>query len=199
MIRINLLPIKAIKAEFSRRQELFTAGLTLGLTLVLIIGHYLLQSYRLSGLEKELEGLRSEIQTLNVTVKGVDDLERTIKDLQGKHNAIEQLTQKKTGPVRVMESLSSATPPKLWLTRFRETGGNLALDGLAIDHQTIADFLKELSSSAYFKNVDLVETTQIQQDNVPLKKFSIKSTLTYGAPPPQQAGSLSDPKEGKQR
>ena len=198
MIRINLLPIKAIKAEFSRRQELFTAGLALGLTLVLIIGHYLLQSYRLSGLEKELEGLRSEIQTLTVKVKGVDDLERKIKDLKGKHKVIEELNTKKTGPVRVMESLSSATPPKLWLTRFRETGGNLALDGLAIDHQTIADFLKALSSSAYFKNVDLVETTQIQQDGVPLKKFSIKSTLVYESPPPQQTEVISASKEGKQ-
>jgi type IV pilus assembly protein PilN len=198
MIRINLLPIKAIKAEFSRRQELFTAGLTLGLALVLTIGHYLFQSYRLSGREKELEGLRSEIQTLTVKVKGVDDLERKIKDLKGKHKVIEELNTKKTGPVRVMESLSSATPPKLWLTRFRETGGNLALDGLAIDHQTIADFLKALSSSAYFKNVNLVETTQIQKDGVPLKKFSIKSTLVYESPPPQQTEVISAPKEGKQ-
>jgi type IV pilus assembly protein PilN len=197
MIRINLLPIKAIKAEFSRRQELLTAGLILGLTLVLIIGHYLFQSYRLSGLEKELEGLRSEIQVLNAKVKGADDLQNKIKDLQGKYNVIKDLNQKKTGPVRVMESLSSATPPKLWLTQFRETGGNLSLDGLAIDHQTIADFLKALSKSVYFKNVDLVETTQIQQDNVPLKKFSIKSTLVYEPSPPQQAGSTSDPKDGK--
>lgn len=198
MIRVNLLPIKAIKAEFSRRQELFTAGLILGATLVLIIGHYLLQSYRLSGLEKELEGLRSEIQILNAKVKGADDLQMKIKDLQGKHRVIEELNQKKTGPVRVMESLSSATPAKLWLTQFRETGGNLSLDGLAIDHQTIADFLKALSNSAYFKNVDLVETTQIQQDGVPLKKFSVKSTLVYEPSPPQQAESLSGPRKGKQ-
>lgn len=198
MIRINLLPVKQIKAEFSRRQELLIAGATLGVTLILIIGHYLFQSYRLSSQQKELAGLQSEIQTLIAKVKGVEDLEGKIKDLKGKYQVIEELNKKKTGPVRVMESLSSATPPKLWLTQFRETGGNVTLDGLAIDHQTIADFLKALSSSAYFKNVDLIETTQIQQDGVSLKKFSLKATLVYEPPPAQQAKSLSDPKEEKQ-
>ncbi len=200
MIRINLLPVRAIKAEFGRRRELVITGLSLGLLIVLILGLYLFQSYRLYGLGKDLASLRKEIEALNVQAKGVGELQKKIGELKGKLEVINNLNKKKTGPVRVMESLSSATPPRLWLTEFKENKGNLTISGLAVDNQTIADFLKALSSYDYFKNVDLVEATQIDQEGIPLKRFSIKSNLLYQVPPPtgpEKAGAPSATKEVK--
>lgn len=180
MIRLNLLPVREIKAKTGRRQDLMAAGLSLALTAALIVGLYLFHAYRLSNLGKELAHLQKEIETLTVQAKGVAQLQRKIDDLKGKLKAIKELNTKKTGPVRVMESLSSATPSRLWLTLFKETGGAVTINGRAIDNQTIADFLKALSSSVYFTKVELVETTKIEQEGIPLKKFSIKSHLLYG-------------------
>jgi type IV pilus assembly protein PilN len=67
----------------------------------------------------------------------------------------------------------------LWLTEFKENGGSLTVTGMAVDNQTIADFLKALQSSQYFKDVDLVETVQSQQDKQALKKFAVRSRLLY--------------------
>ena len=187
MIRINLLSVREIRAEFGRRQELTIAGVSLALTLALALGVHLFQSIQLSKLEKEQEGLGKEIGLLNAKVKEVGDLRKNISDLKAKNQVIEDLMKKKTGPVRIMESLSSATPSRLWLMEFKETGGNLAISGLAVDNQTIADFLKALAASAHFKNVELVETTQIEQEGVPLKKFSLKSSLLYQLPAPPAA------------
>jgi len=184
MIRINLLPLKEIKAEFGRRQQLIVAGVCLGVAVAAIIGLYLFQSYRLSNLEKELAGLRKEIETLNVQVKGVAELEKKVAEVRGKIKVIDDLNKMRTGPVRVMESLSSVTPTRLWLTQYRETGGNLHMEGLAIDHQTIADFLKALSGSAHFKNVELIETTQVEEEGVPLKRFAARANVLYQLPPP---------------
>jgi type IV pilus assembly protein PilN len=78
-----------------------------------------------------------------------------------------------------MESLSGATPPRLWLTEFKENAGSLAVNGMAVDNQTVADFLKALSTSAYFKDVELVESSQAEQDKLLLKKFSVRSRLVY--------------------
>ncbi|MGH7770727.1 MAG: PilN domain-containing protein [Candidatus Binatia bacterium] len=200
MIRINLLPVKAIKAEFGRRRELVIAGLSLGMAIALMLGLYLFQSYRLHTLGKGLASLRKEIDALNVQVKDIGELQKRNRELQSKLDAINSLSKKKTGPVRVMESLSSATPSRLWLTEFKDNKGNLTITGLAVDNQTIADFLKALSTHEYFQNVDLVEATQIEQDGVPLKRFSIKSTLLYQVPPPsspEKAGAPSATKEGK--
>ena len=189
MIRINLLPVKELTAEVGRRQDLLLAGLSLCLTIALAVGLYLFQSFRLYGLRTEADGLKKEVETLNVQLKEVGDLQQIVKALEQKIKVIDDLTKKKVGPVKVMESLSLATPSRLWLTEFKESGGNLTIIGFAIDNQTVADFLKSLSTFAYFSNVDLVETTQVDQDGIPLKKFSIRSQVFYQPPSPPPAPS----------
>lgn len=202
MIRINLLPLREIEAEVGRRKELIISGLCLGFAAALVLGVYGFQSYRLSSLSRELDALKKEVEALDAKAKGVAELEKKIGDLKGKLKVIDELNQKKVGPVRVLESLSSATPARLWLTEFKETSGSVSVSGIAIDNQTIADFLKALSSLAYFKNVDLVETTQIMQEGLPLKKFSVRSTIVYDAPPsssPDKSGATPIAKEVKKR
>ena len=200
MIRINLLPVKQISAEVGRRQDLLVAGLSVSMTAALVVGLYMFQSYRLFSLGSEASGLKKEIEALNVQLKEVGDLQQKVQALEQKIKVIDDLTKKKVGPVKIMESLSLATPARLWLTEFRESGGNLTLGGLAVDNQTVADFLKSLATSAYFANVDLVETTQVEQEGVPLKKFSIRSQLLYQAalPPasPQKPAAPPAPAKG---
>jgi type IV pilus assembly protein PilN len=179
MIRINLLPVKEIKAEVSRRRELTLGALCLGAVLAGIAGLYVVQYSRIAGLENELETLRAELAALNVKAKGVSDLQAKITEVKTKHQVIEDIDKKKSGPVRVMQSLSAATPGPLWLTQFKETGGSLTITGVATDNQTIAEFLKALGSHAYFKDTELVETTQTDQAGVAPKRFSIRSRLQY--------------------
>ena len=202
MIRINLLPVKELTAEVGRRQELLIAGLSLGLTVALAVGVYLFQGVRLYSLGTEADGLKKEIETLNVQLQEVGDLRQKVKALEEKIKVIDDLTKKKVGPVKIMESLSLATPTRLWVTEFKESGGNLAINGIAVDNQTVADFLKSLSTFVYFNNVDLVETTQIEQDGVSLKKFSIRSQLLYQPPPApaptQKAGTTPAPAPTKE-
>jgi len=139
MIRINLLPVKELKAEVVRRRELMIGGVSLALTSVLILGIYAYQWRQASVVEKELDELRNELQVLNVKAKDVAELQRKIKEFEGKNKVIEDINKKKSGPVRVMESLALATPSALWLTEFKETGGNLTITGVAVDNQTCQD------------------------------------------------------------
>jgi len=140
MIRINLLPVKELTAEVGRRQELVIASLILGLTVALAATLYVFQFYRLYGLGTEVASLKKEIEPLNVQLKEVGDLRQRVKALEQKIKVIDDLTKKRVGPVKVLESLSLATPSRLWLTEFKETGGNLTVSGLAVDNQTVADF-----------------------------------------------------------
>ena len=182
MIRINLLPVREIKAEVGRRNDLIVAGLSLALTTVMIVGFYLVQSYRRSSFETELADLQKEIAALDVQVKEVGDLEKKISDLKSKLQVIEDLNKKKIGPVRVMESLTSAIPGRLWLTEFKESSGSLSLNGNAFDNQTIADFLRALARSVYFKDIDLIESSQ--DEKIKPLKFSVKGQVLYQPPPP---------------
>jgi len=182
MIRINLLPVREIAAEVSRRRDLTIGVSVLAATAVVLTGIYFYQSSRLSRLGDELAALRQEIQVLNIKLKEVADLQNKIKEFKGKHKVIEDISKQKVGPVRVMESLSAATPSGLWLTEFREAGGTLVINGLAVDNQTVADFLRSLETYAYFSNVELIETTKADEKTGPYKKFSIRTRVLYQPP-----------------
>ena len=85
----------------------------------------------------------------------------------------------------MLADLSGATPDKLWLTDFSEKGGSIRLSGLGVDEQTVADFMRRLSTSPYFRNVDLEETSEAKGDpkkNVgKSKRFVIRAQVNYAA------------------
>jgi type IV pilus assembly protein PilN len=182
MIRINLLPIKQLKAEVTRRREIFIGAAALGITLLVLGSMHLLQSFQLSSLETELAQLRGELQALNTKIKELGDLQNKIKEARGKNKIIDDLKKKKSGPVLVMENLANATPATLWLTDLKESGGSLALSGLAVDNKTVADFMTALEASKHFKSVELIETTEGVGPTVGFKKFAIKTGVLYQPP-----------------
>ena len=179
MIRINLLPLKELRAEVTRRREIVIGSVILGVALALLIASYSYQSYRLAQMQKEFADLRTELVALNLKVSQAGDLQNRVKEFNGKHKVIVDLNKKKTGPVGVMESLAAATPARLWLTEFKEVGGKLTMTGFPADNQTVADFLKALARTDYFRDVELVETTEGTPDRAGYKRFSIRSTVFY--------------------
>jgi type IV pilus assembly protein PilN len=178
MIHINLLPVRELVAGVRRRRELTVGAIVVGVAALILAGLFSYQVYALTTLNKELTTLRTDIQALNVKVKEVGELQTRIKEFNSKHKVIADLNRKKSGPVGVMESLSVATPSRLWLTEFKEIGGKLTISGLAADNQTVADFLKSLATTVYFRDVELVETTQGQEAGA-FKKFTIRTALYY--------------------
>jgi type IV pilus assembly protein PilN len=189
MILINLLPIKQLQAEVTRRREIIIGSVVLGTALLVLLGTYLYQSYQLTQRENELAQLRTELQALNAKVKEVADLQTRIKDLRGKQKIIEDLNNKKTGPVRVMESLSLATPATLWLTDLRDVGGILSLNGLAIDNETVANFMRSLAESKHFTHVEVVETIQGTGPLSAFKKFAIQARIIHRPPGDSPTGA----------
>ena len=178
MIHINLLPVRELVAGVRRRRELTVGAIVVGVAALILAGLFSYQVYALTTLNKELTTLRTDIQVLNVKVKEVGELQTRIKEFNSKHKVIADLNRKKSGPVGVMESLSVATPSRLWLTEFKEIGGKLTISGFAADNQTVADFLKSLTTTVYFRDVELVETTQGQEAGA-FKKFTIRTSLYY--------------------
>ncbi|MGH7888544.1 MAG: PilN domain-containing protein [Candidatus Binatia bacterium] len=198
MIRINLLPFKQLAAEVSRRREITIGAVVLGVALTALGAVHLLQAYQLSGLEAELAQLRGELQALNTKIKEIGDLQNKIKEARGKNKIIDDLKKKKSGPVLVMENLANATPSTLWLTDLKESGGNLALSGLAADNKTVADFISGLEASKHFKSVELIETTEGAGPTAGFKKFAIKTGVLYQAPEAAPAETKTTPAAKKE-
>lgn len=200
MIRLNLLPVRELNAESDRRRDLIVTGVSLATTTAILVGIYLYQSAQLSTLANELPAIRKEVEVLNGKVKELGNLEAKIKELKSKHKVIEDLRDQKIGPTLVMDSLAAAIPSSLWLVELKQSGGSLIINGLAMDNQSVAEFIRSLSRSGHFQNVELVETTQADQKTGPFKKFSIQSGISYrlpATPVGASAPTQADPKGNK--
>jgi type IV pilus assembly protein PilN len=207
MIRINLLPVKETQRAIGRRQQVSVALLAFVLALLVMIIPYMLQGRTLGRLDTGIEQLRAEIKKLDEQTREARDLDKKRKELEAKLKVIGDLNRKRVGPVHILEDLSAATPEKLWVVDFTDTGGQATITGMALDNQTIAVFMRQLETSKYFFEVDLVETSQSQPirgvisgaDGGALKKFIIKAHLDYlgAGGRPQAPASETAPAEGK--
>ena len=190
MIRINLLPVKQAAQAERQRQEVTRFVLVLGLLAALAVFGRLNQARQLSALDSEIGEVERSVAALEKQVKDVQDLEQKQKALDAKLKVIADLGRKRVGPVGVLNDLGVSTPDRVWLTDFTEAGGAATITGNALDNQIVAEFLRNLSKSAYFTTVDLVET---QQDQAPggitLRKFIIKATINYAAVPAEAGGT----------
>ena len=144
--------------------------------------------------QAEADEHQAELAQLSQKHNAAIQLDRKRKELEAKVQTIKILERQRKGPVHVLDDLGAATPDTLWLTEMRESGGMVTLMGRGLDNQTIAMFMRNLSASPYFTNVDLVETKQVEEGQAKLKEFSIRANVLYGGrplptpvPPPAEA------------
>ena len=194
MIRINLLPTEEVERAADQRQQIATVGLVVAVSLLALIVIHSVQAAQTARANHRLTQVREELEAITGPYQELVKIQAQQKELEEKLKVITQLEARSGGPVKVMTDLSGAMPDKLWLTEFNEAAGTVKMSGYSVDEQTIADFLRRLGSSSYFTGVDLEETTQVTQENVKQKKFTLKAQVNYaGGPPPAAAPAGAAP------
>lgn len=172
MIRINLLGEQVDDSKVFVTHAAVSGGAMLA-TLVLCA---LLQSNAMSRVEtvrSEKEQLEMRLMELKKVTKRVESLEANKKLLREKLQTISVLKLKKRGPVQIVDSMRAALPERAWLLSSKQKAGNLEISGLALDNQTISEFMGNLKKSDYFGKVDLVVSTQKVKDKVKMKQFLV--------------------------
>lgn len=173
MVKINLLPIKS---ELRRKALIeHIVLLVLCVTLVFILSWFVQTSvnHQKEVLQQEVTQTKLEIKKLTAEAGEIEKFKKQKQELERKLGIIQNLNTKKSGPVEVLDQLSLIIPEKAWITSLKNSGGSLALDGVAVDNPTIATFMKKLQSSQYFDNVVLL----LAQKSGDFHKFTIKCTI----------------------
>ena len=107
---------------------------------------------------------------------------------------IEQLRRNQTGPVRLLDEISRALPPMVWLTSLEQSsdGREVAIEGRCVALTGLSDLIAGLEASSYFhRSVDVVstETEVISEGGGELIAFGIKATFEV---PGETPGEGSD-------
>lgn len=185
MIRVNLFPFRAARIkENIRRQVSYYFGSVI-VILLAMTWFYIDLSRGISSLKKEQEKKTRELATYKDTNAKIEDLKKTIADIEAKLKTIQGLEKIKTGPVKLLDDIATSAPKdKLWLASLRESKGTLMLEGTAMDNETVADFMDKLQSTGSIYSVELVRTRQrkVPGFDLSLKDFALRCT-TYAHKP----------------
>lgn len=185
MIRINLL---AGERERPKKKLGFEVGqkLTIGCSLILI-GAALFVGWRYWSLSSESTQLAAEISAaqqetarLHSIIQQVQQFEQRRAQLSQRVVLIEQLRKGQAGPVHMLDQISRALPPMLWLTELKQTGTDVQIDGNCTTLTGLSDFVANLEASGYFKRSIEILNTQTQPLAQPpgeTIRFSIKATF----------------------
>lgn len=183
MIDINLLPHREAKRVADMRESFVV--LMLGTLLALVLAS--LMEFRInSELDRatvSISQLESDIARFKPQQDQVAEFRKKKADLEEKLEVIRKLDLARKGPVRVFEELANRTPDRLWLTRITASNGRLMLKGNSLDNDVIADFLRSLGASDYFRNVDLIKTDgDTDVEGIRLVEFEISTDLVIPDP-----------------
>jgi type IV pilus assembly protein PilN len=179
MVEINLLPHREAKRAADIRETV--ALLVLGLVVV-VGGIYFLQSNAKSDLTQakaNVAQLEADIERYKPQQALIAKFKTRKQHLQDKLDVIASLEKARNGPVRVLDEISTRVPGRLWLTEINTKGTEIRLKGKSLDTGVVADFLRSLNDSAYFKNVDLEKTDGGEiVKGVRLVNFELRADMT---------------------
>jgi type IV pilus assembly protein PilN len=173
MIEINLLPVRAARRMESIRLQISVAALTLFLVIVCII---LLQANlkkRENAVDKQTALVQEEIAKLEKVVGEIEKLKQERAKLEQKRAVIRDLDRGRMRAAYILGELSQRTPEKIWIESLDKSGKSLKITGVALDNETIANFMMVLERSKYFGGVELGSSEQIDRGGMKLKKFNL--------------------------
>ena len=185
MIKINLL---AVERPLSKKTIALPEGrkLTILCSLILIVAPAF-AGWRYFGLKGEAVRIDSEIAStqeeatrLRAVIAQVQQFESQKADLEQRVALIEQLRREQSGPVHMLDQISRALPPLLWLTSLQQSAepGEVLMEGRCATMTGLSDFVGNLEASGYFRRS--VEIVSSQTEAIPtppgeLIRFSIRA------------------------
>lgn len=177
MIKINLLPVRAAKKKEAVQRHAVLFGFGLAALLAVAAGAFVVESSRLSEVEEQNKQLKTEIEDLKKILGEIAIYKEKEALLQKQLEIIKKLRANKTGPVHMLDEISTHTPEKLWLSSIQETGGRVELEGVSINNEVIATFMQRLDESPYMSDVFLVSIEAEDEGELRLKRFQLTAKL----------------------
>lgn len=175
MLQINLLPIRQLKKR-ARAQNQFSGMIfLLFLVLAALVGTGYLQAQKISNLNSEISALEKERDSYSATLAEIAKLKKQREEFERKTEIIKKLKVDSSLTVRVLDEVANRVDnERMWLSSLHQQDNSLSLSGIALDNQTIAQFMDNLKASPFVQDVSLSNSSLKMFSGRNLKSFSLR-------------------------
>jgi type IV pilus assembly protein PilN len=183
MIEINLLPVREEKRKADVRQFAFMLGLALAGSVALAFMVHLKLIADTVSTRGQLGQLQKQIDAFGPQLEQVERYRATKQAIEAKLEVIGRLDRSRSGPLHVLDELSTNAPERLWLTKLKAENGVITVEGMSLDNELVALFMTALGDSPYYDKVELKETEAAEVGGLRLNQFSVSATITTPGDP----------------
>jgi len=177
MIRINLLPHRAIKRKALQRQFIYVAAA------VAVIGAgvwFLVHSMLADRIEDQLgrnKFLEEKIVELDKQIEEIKKLREQTAQLLARKKVVESLQANRAEAVHLLDELVRQLPDGVYLKGIKQTGQRVAINGYAQSNARVSTLMRNLESSPWLEQASLVEIKTALQGNQRLSEFQLTVNL----------------------
>jgi len=161
MIKINLLPTKKTRKRGSIQQQMIIFAVVLAALGIMLYSVYSAEAEKVAKLEQQKSQAQAEMTRLEGIIGDINSIQEKKAELKTKLDIIEMLKKQKIGPVRILDEISTIIPKRVWLESLNQVEDMLHFSGMATDHKEVAILMKNLESSPFFSNVELIYIKQV--------------------------------------
>lgn len=174
MIRINLLPFRAARKKDNIRRQVFVFLSMLIVVVIATVGFNVWMSNKVQALSSKAAAKKTELARYDKINKEIERIKKQLETFDKKIDVIKLLESNRKGPLRLLDSMTGiVVENRMWLTNMDDQKGAVKIKGIAIDEETVANFMRRLESSGLFASVNLksIKQTSVGKQKMSLKKF----------------------------
>ena len=174
MIKINLLPFRTARKKENVRRQLSILFFSLFLVFILLVYYNIKLSGQVKEIKSKVETTKSETAKYEKINNEIAEIKGKLEVLKTKMNVINTLESNRYEPVRLMDTMTSLVIPKrMWFVSLDARGNSVNISGVAVDNQTVADFMTRLERSKLFETVNLKTLKQYMVNKAIFKSFEL--------------------------
>ncbi|PIE36178.1 hypothetical protein CSA56_01085 [candidate division KSB3 bacterium] len=190
MIKINLLP-KESRKRVGLGQQIFLLLLILVVTFAGIGFYWSYLNGVIEQKESEIARTKQRLQELQKIIDEIEKFEAQRLALEQKLAVIAKLEKEQELPVHILDEVFLTLEEDLWLNSYQQNDFDFDISGTAISNPVVSDYLRNLESSPYFENVELIVSQGGTIGSQSVRNFQIKMKLT----PQQDVGEEGENSE----
>ena len=174
MIKINLLPFRTARKKENVRHQLSILFFSLFLVFILLVYYNIKLSGQVKEIKSKVETAKSETEKYEKINKEITEIKGKLEILNAKMDVIKTLESNRYEPVRLLDAMTNLVIPKrMWFVSLDGRGNAVNISGVAVDNQTVADFMTRLERSKLFETVNLKTLKQNVVKQAIFKSFDI--------------------------
>lgn len=178
MIRINLLPHRAIKRKALQRQFFVVAGMVGALGVAIWFGVHTMLQGKIEAQLARNSLLESEIAQLDKQIEEIKKLREQTAQLLARKKVVESLQTNRAEAVHLLDELVRQLPDGVYLSSVKQTGQKVAIMGYAQSNARVATLMRNLESSPWLEQAALVEVKTALQNNQRMFGFQLNVDIT---------------------